>query len=139
MSAAQTPLHELLQQIPSDIRIGVQDGEGWQAGTSWHPVGAMCQEAAAELLRLKQSEREGWRYADELEQERKRLHALNQELLKACRTIVDAFDALPQSDQARHSRLHINTARSAIANASGNTTCSATPLKDVCKPEERQS
>lgn len=31
-------------------------------------------DAAAELRRLHRSEREGWRYADELEQERKRLH-----------------------------------------------------------------
>lgn len=40
-------------------------------------------EAAAELRRLDQSEREGWRYADELEQERKRLDALNAELVEA--------------------------------------------------------
>lgn len=39
----------------------------------------MCQ-AAAELRRLHQSEREGWRYADELNLERQRLNALNQEL-----------------------------------------------------------
>jgi len=37
--------------------------------------------AAAELRRLHQSEREGWRYANELEQERKRLTALNAQLL----------------------------------------------------------
>lgn len=37
--------------------------------------------AAAELRRLEQSEREGWRYADELEQERKRLSNLNAELV----------------------------------------------------------
>ena len=40
-------------------------------------------EAAAELRRLHQSEREGWRYADELEQERKRLHSVNAQLLEA--------------------------------------------------------
>ena len=34
-----------------------------------------CQEAADEIERAHQSEREGWRYADELEQERKRLSA----------------------------------------------------------------
>lgn len=33
-------------------------------------------EAAAELRRLHQSEREGWRYADEVEQERKTLQAM---------------------------------------------------------------
>lgn len=40
-------------------------------------------EYAAELRRLHQSEREGWRYADELEQERKRLHEVNAELVEA--------------------------------------------------------
>ena len=34
-----------------------------------------CREAADEIERAHQSEREGWRYADELEQERKRLSA----------------------------------------------------------------
>jgi len=44
--------------------------------------------AAAELRRLHQSEREGWRYADELEQERKRLYAINQELLEALKATL---------------------------------------------------
>lgn len=35
-----------------------------------------------ELGRSQQSEREGWRYADELEQERMRLREMNKELLK---------------------------------------------------------
>jgi hypothetical protein len=30
----------------------VEDGEGWQSGTTWHPVGQLCHEAAAELRRL---------------------------------------------------------------------------------------
>ena len=41
------------------------------------------EEAAAELRRLHESEREGWRYADELEQDRKRLHEVNAELVEA--------------------------------------------------------
>lgn len=45
--------------------------------------GKMCDEAAAELRRLHQTEREGWRYADELEKERKRLERVNQELMEA--------------------------------------------------------
>ena len=36
----------------------------------------LAKDAAAELRRLHTSEREGWRYADELEQERKRLESL---------------------------------------------------------------
>lgn len=41
-------------------------------------------EAAAELRRLHQSEREGWRYAAELEQTRK-------ELLEALKYVIDAW------------------------------------------------
>ena len=48
--------------------------------------------AAAELRRLHQSEAEGWRYAEELEQERKRLHEVNQELLEALQRIKHHFD-----------------------------------------------
>ena len=50
--AKQTPLIELLTALPEDVRIGVQDGEDWHAGTTWHPVGRLCREAAAELRRL---------------------------------------------------------------------------------------
>lgn len=48
---------------------------------------------AAELRRLHQSEREAWRYADELEQERKRLHA---EVEEQCR-----LNAMGQEREAR--------------------------------------
>jgi hypothetical protein len=60
--AKQTPLVELLTAVPEDVRIGVQDGEDWHAGTTWHSVGRLCRDAAAEL---------------------RRLHAVNQELLEA--------------------------------------------------------
>jgi hypothetical protein len=50
--ANQVPLVELLAAVPPDIRIGVDDGNDWKAGTTWHPVGRLCQEAAAELRRL---------------------------------------------------------------------------------------
>ena len=46
-------------------------------------------DAAAEIRRLYQSEREAWRHADELEQERKRLHDANTELLEACKAFSD--------------------------------------------------
>jgi hypothetical protein len=48
----QVPLVELLAAVPADIRIGVDDGNDWKAGTTWHPVGLLCHEAAAELRRL---------------------------------------------------------------------------------------
>jgi len=50
--AKQTPLVELLGAVPMDVRIGVVDGEGWQAGTTWHAIGRLCHEAASELRRL---------------------------------------------------------------------------------------
>ena len=50
--ACAVPLHEQLGKIPADIRFGVKDGDDWRAGTTWYPIGAMCQQAAAELRRL---------------------------------------------------------------------------------------
>lgn len=45
-------------------------------------------QAAAELRRLHQSEREGWRYVGELEQERKRLSEVNAELVEAVKAAL---------------------------------------------------
>ena len=42
---------------------------------------------AAELRRLHQSETEGWRYADELEQDRKHLADVNADLLEALKAL----------------------------------------------------
>ena len=44
--------------------------------------------AAAELRRLHQSEREGWRYVGELEQERKRLSEVTAELVEAVKAAL---------------------------------------------------
>lgn len=61
----------------------------------------LCGEAAAELRRLHQSEREAWRYAAELEQERKRLHEVNAELVEALRVVIrgvpDTWDGVKQA------------------------------------------
>lgn len=58
-------------------------------------------QAAAELRRLHQSEFEGWRYAAELEQERKRLHEVNAELVGALRVVIrgvpDTWDGVKQA------------------------------------------
>ena len=51
--ANQVPLEELLSAVPPDIRIGVDDGNDWKAGTTWHPVGQLCREAASELRHLR--------------------------------------------------------------------------------------
>ncbi len=48
----QVPLYELLEDIPEDIRIGIKDNDNWSAGVTWHPIGVMCHQAAAELRRL---------------------------------------------------------------------------------------
>lgn len=50
-------------------------------------------EAAAELRRLHQSEQEGWRYASELEEERKRLHEANQAMLEALKELKSAVNS----------------------------------------------
>ena len=56
---------------------------------------------AVELRRLHQSEFEGWRYAAELEQERKRLHEVNAELVGALRVVIrgvpDTWDGVKQA------------------------------------------
>jgi len=46
------------------------------------------EQAAAELRRLYQSEREGWRYSDELEQERKLLTVENEELRSVAKELA---------------------------------------------------
>jgi hypothetical protein len=53
-----------------------------------YEVSPVLPQAAAELRRLHQSEREGWRYADELEQERKRLNAVNAQLVEALHNLL---------------------------------------------------
>ena len=79
----QVPLVELLAAVPADILIGVDDGNGWKAGTTWHPVGLLCHEAAAELRRL---EGEIERKSDAIQRlwkKRDDLGAVNAQLLKA--------------------------------------------------------
>ena len=70
-------------------------------------------QAAAELRRLHQSEREGWRYAAELEQERKRLHEVNEELVESLREV------LAYCDEAGNDWLCLVTAKAALTKATG--------------------
>jgi hypothetical protein len=54
MEAKQTPLIELLEQVPHDARVVVEHD---QFSSSSHPVGRLCHEAAAALrARLAQPE-----------------------------------------------------------------------------------
>lgn len=77
-----------------------------------------CKDAAAELRRLHQSEREGWRHAAELEQERKRLHELNAELVEALEAIMDLGDTSLQLIYP--SREAADKAKAALRKAQGD-------------------
>jgi hypothetical protein len=85
----RVPLHELLEDIPEDFRIGFKDNDNWSAGVTWHPIGVMCHQAAAEL---------------------RRLHEVNAELVEALR---------PIAEQGAISAKIIANAKAAIAKATG--------------------
>lgn len=94
--------------------------------------GALRHIVAAELRRLHQSEREGWRYADELQQELKiadelLTKALNQEAcIVALKTALERSAAAMELEMKgyadRHERLMpiVHAARAAIAKATGD-------------------
>ena len=94
--AKQTPLVELLDAVPADVRVGVRDGEDWNAGMTWHPVGFLCHEAAAEL---------------------RRLHAVNAELLAT----LEKLARLGNGEHYGNSEGNM-IARAAIAKAEGEQT-----------------
>ncbi len=83
--AKQTPLVELLTAVPEDVRIGVQDGEDWHAGTTWHSVGRLCRDAAAELRRLHEAHEWQYKMAGDRLRRIEKLETVNQELRKALR------------------------------------------------------
>lgn len=56
MNAAQTPLSDLLDEVPEDIVLGVH-GDGPFPSYTNIPIGKLAREAAAELRRLRQHER----------------------------------------------------------------------------------
>jgi hypothetical protein len=65
---------------PTALLLAEKLEQQFPLGTAQHYLDG---EAAAELRRLHQSEREGWRYAKELEHERKELSALLRQALEA--------------------------------------------------------
>ena len=79
-----------------------------------YPDVLLGNEAAAELRRLHQSEKEGWRYAAELEQDRKRLHEMNVELLAT----LDKLARLGNGERYGNSTGN-KIAQEAIAKATG--------------------
>ncbi len=64
---------------PTALLLAEKLEQQFPLGTAQHYLDG---EAAAELRRLHQSEREGWRYAKELEHERKELSALLRQALE---------------------------------------------------------
>ena len=58
-------------------------------------------EAAAEIERSIQSEKEGWRYADQLEQERKRLNLRVLQLIDAIEDLMYWDNGNPEFEDAR--------------------------------------
>lgn len=90
------PLHEQLASVPDKARLVIDDPDGM--GTSFIPVGRMCNEAAAELRRLHQSEREGWRYAKELESHITTLEAA----LQQAREALSEIAALKRRDPCKN-------------------------------------
>lgn len=87
MTDKQPEALRLADELDGNL-IAVANGEMKLTKFSIEPIS----KAAAELRRLHQSEREGWRYANELEQERKRLHEVNTELVEALSWFVAAVE-----------------------------------------------
>ena len=81
-----------------------------------HLGGNTAHQAAAELRRLHQSEREGWRYADDLEQERKRLHEVNAELVEALQAMLGCCYDMERNDETLAA---VKSAMKAIYKATG--------------------
>ncbi len=87
--ANQVPLVELLAAVPADIRIGVDDGNDWKAGTTWHPIGLLCHDAAAELRRLDELAESEGRWASDYLARAVKAEALNAQLLEALEWIAN--------------------------------------------------
>lgn len=94
----RVPLHELLEDIPEDFRIGFKDNDNWSAGVTWHPIGVMCHQASAEL---------------------RRLHEVNAELLEALKNLYAKMPTHPANLASYHARDEVLAARAAIAKATG--------------------
>jgi len=113
----QVPLVELLAAVPADIRVGVDDGNDWKAGTTWHPVGLLCHDAAVELRRLQSVETESKERILRLEGALTKEVAINAQLLEALRFIADRQDLM--FAECSDAEEIIEVARAAIKTAKG--------------------
>jgi hypothetical protein len=105
----------VITKQPEALRLAHEYYEDhWIVGTkTW------CREAVEELRRLHQSESEGWRYANELEQERKLLHEVNVELLEAVKYIANCCQLSLDNPKFRIDETACDLIRVAIAKATG--------------------
>lgn len=115
-------LAEYWETRAKDLQTWVDENDFVEFG--YRPEGLKREQAdqrrtAAELRRLHQSEHEGWRYADELEQERKRLHEVNQELLEALKIAVGALERSDYIQMDGDSFDAVDVSRAAITKATG--------------------
>ena len=101
---------------PEALRLANEYYEDhWIVGTkTW------CREAVEELRRLHQSEGEGWRYANELEQERKLLHEVNEELVGALYNLRWAASERDKKNRIRQFDDFMDAADVALAKAQGD-------------------
>jgi len=113
--ANQVPLVELLSAVPADIRIGVDDGNDWKAGTTWHPVGLLCHDAAVELRRLQSVETESKERILRLEGALVKEVAINAQLLEALEFIANRKNLM--FAECSDAEEIIEVARAAIAAA----------------------
>lgn len=77
---------------------------------------ADIEQVRTELRRLSTSEREGWRHAAELEEERERLSALNAELVGGLKALLRHFTKTPSTLKDSEAR---GAAHALIAKAEG--------------------
>ena len=82
----------------------------------WNVLAVTLQQASDELRAGYSASKELWRYADELEQERKRLTALNAELVEALEDALSIFE-FGEDDKTVIAPKWVARARSALKKA----------------------
>ena len=134
MSAAQTPLPNLLDRVPDDIVLGIPGDEPMFPSYTNIPIGKMAREAAAELRRLHQFAEDQIGRATAAEaalQMTKATHALKlaaverqrDALLEALQSIADCCDEEHAArDYASRQTEIRGIARAAIKQAEGEKT-----------------
>lgn len=94
--------------------------EGWYCGTH-DPIAVQAKRDArnAEYAKEQRARWDAMNVAEAKRKETQRRADCFDDFVLACRSVVNAFDALPQSDPARYSGLLINELRAALLKAQG--------------------